>query len=96
MTYDEEGPSLTVNHAKTQEELTREEFENDVLERVILLNEKRPIIETLKFFDKHKLLLDSVLIDRLKLGGEVNNDADRKTRKSFTSQGILRSLQSSR
>ena len=41
MTYDDEGPSLTVNHAKTQEELTREYFEKDVLEIVIILNEKK-------------------------------------------------------
>ena len=76
MTYVDEGPSLTINHAKTQEELTREEFERDVLERVILLIEKRPIIETLKNLDKHKMMLDSVLIDRLKLDGEVTNEEE--------------------
>ncbi|GJV06344.1 hypothetical protein Tco_1344000 [Tanacetum coccineum] len=70
MTYDGEGPSLTVNRPKTQEELTREELEEDLYERIMFLNEKRPIIETLKYGDKHKMLLDSVLLNKLKLDGE--------------------------
>ncbi|GJR40220.1 putative reverse transcriptase domain-containing protein [Tanacetum coccineum] len=69
MSYDGEGHSLTINHTKTQEELTRE-MEEDLYERIMLLNERRPIIETLKYSDKHKKLLDSVLLDRLKLHGE--------------------------
>ncbi|GJY99320.1 hypothetical protein Tco_0516750 [Tanacetum coccineum] len=71
MTYDGEGPSLTVNHPKTQEELTKEELEGDLYKRVMLLNEKRPIIETLKYCDKHKMLLDCVLLNKLKLDGEL-------------------------
>ena len=42
----------------------------------MLLNEKRPIIKTLKCFDKHKMLLDSVLIDRLKRDGEITNEEE--------------------
>ncbi|GKD62999.1 hypothetical protein Tco_1305107, partial [Tanacetum coccineum] len=70
MTYDGEGPPLTINHPKTQEELTRYELEEDLYERIMLLNEKRPIIETLKYGDKHKMLVDSVLLENLKLDGE--------------------------
>ncbi|GJX95965.1 MDIS1-interacting receptor like kinase 2-like protein [Tanacetum coccineum] len=70
MTYDGERPSVTINHPKTQEELTREVLEEDLYERIMLLNEKRPIIETLKYGDKHKMLLDSVLLDKLKLDGK--------------------------
>ncbi|GJY46121.1 ribonuclease H-like domain-containing protein [Tanacetum coccineum] len=71
MTYNGEGPSLTVNHPKTQEELTKEELEGDLYKRIMLLNEKRPIIETLKYGDKHKMLLDCVLLNKLKLDGEL-------------------------
>ncbi|GJW87018.1 hypothetical protein Tco_0162358 [Tanacetum coccineum] len=70
ITYDGEGHSLTVNRPKTQEELAREELEEDLYEKIMLLNEKRPIIETLKYGDKHKMLLDSFLLDKLKLDGE--------------------------
>ncbi|GKB98911.1 hypothetical protein Tco_0985048 [Tanacetum coccineum] len=75
MCYDGEGHSLTINHTKTQEELTRE-MEEDLYERIMLLNERRPIIKTLKYSDKHKKLLDSVLLDRLKLHGEVDLRGD--------------------
>ncbi|GJR86701.1 reverse transcriptase domain-containing protein [Tanacetum coccineum] len=47
----------------------KEEMEVDVYERVLLLNERRPIIETLKYSGKHKMLLDSVLMVKLKLDG---------------------------
>ncbi|GKC61069.1 hypothetical protein Tco_1088667, partial [Tanacetum coccineum] len=70
MTYDGEGPSLAINNPKTQEELTRDELEEDLYERIMLLNEKKPIIETLKYGDEYKILLDSVLLENLKLDGE--------------------------
>nr|GEX09885.1 hypothetical protein [Tanacetum cinerariifolium] len=41
ISYDGEGPSLTINRLKTQEELTREEMEEELFERIMLLNEKR-------------------------------------------------------
>ncbi|GJW84582.1 hypothetical protein Tco_0157727 [Tanacetum coccineum] len=70
MSYDGEGPSLIVNRPRTQEELSREEREEDRYERIMLLNERRSIIETLKYIDKHKRILDSGLLDKLKLDGE--------------------------
>ncbi|GJW44370.1 hypothetical protein Tco_0073169 [Tanacetum coccineum] len=71
MSYNGEGPSLTVKRPLTQEELSREELENDIYERILILNEPRLIIETLKYSDQHKKLLDSVILDKLKLDGEV-------------------------
>ncbi|GJT44877.1 retrovirus-related pol polyprotein from transposon TNT 1-94 [Tanacetum coccineum] len=69
MSYDGEGPSITINHPKTQEELTIEEMEEELYERIMLLNE-RLIIKNLKYNDKHKKLIDSVLLDKFKLDGE--------------------------
>ena len=66
--------------------MTREEFEKDLLERVILLNEKRPVIENLKNLDKHKMMLDSVLIDRLKLDGEVTNEEEHELAKEVVKE----------
>ncbi|GJR09891.1 agenet domain-containing protein [Tanacetum coccineum] len=62
---------LTVNRVLTRDELLREDLEKDLWERIIILSEKRPVIETLKYSDKHKKLLDSVLLDELKLDGEL-------------------------
>ncbi|GJZ06847.1 hypothetical protein Tco_0540640 [Tanacetum coccineum] len=70
MSYDGEGPSLTINRLRTQKELTREEIEEDLYERIMILNERRPIIETLKYSDKHRTLLNGVLLDKLKLDRE--------------------------
>ncbi|GJY35242.1 hypothetical protein Tco_0420620 [Tanacetum coccineum] len=71
MTYDCEGPSLIVNHVLTRVGLSREELEKDLWERIMILSEKRPVIETLKYSDKHKKVLDSILLDKLKLDGEL-------------------------
>ncbi|GJZ08240.1 hypothetical protein Tco_0542523 [Tanacetum coccineum] len=40
----------------------------------------RPIIETIKFIDQHKKLLDSVMLDKLKLDGEVEFDEEEATK----------------
>ncbi|GJW91201.1 retrotransposon ORF1 [Tanacetum coccineum] len=74
MKYDGKGPSLTINHALTREELSREELEKDLWERIVILNEPRPIIETLKYGDTYKKILDTVLLDKLKLDGELELD----------------------
>lgn len=74
--YGDEGPSLTINRPITRDELTKEEMEADVYARIMLLNEKRPIIETLKHADKHKKILDSILMDRLKMDGEVEYESE--------------------
>ncbi|GJS85992.1 hypothetical protein Tco_0752533 [Tanacetum coccineum] len=42
-------------------------------------SEPRPIIKTLKFSDQHKKLLDSVLLDKLKLDGEVELEEEAAT-----------------
>ncbi|GJR06958.1 hypothetical protein Tco_0529942 [Tanacetum coccineum] len=51
MSYDGEGPSLTINRLRTQDELTREEIGEDLYERIMLLNERRPVFKTLKYSD---------------------------------------------
>ncbi|GJY60118.1 hypothetical protein Tco_0460010 [Tanacetum coccineum] len=71
MSYNGEGPSLTINRPLTREELSKEELEKDLYERILIISEKRPIIETLKYSDQHKKRLDSVLLDKLKLDGEL-------------------------
>nr|GEY77298.1 hypothetical protein [Tanacetum cinerariifolium] len=70
MCYDGEGPSLTINRPKTQKELTREEMEEDLYKRIMLLNERRPIIKSLRYSNKHKMLLYGVLLDKLELDRE--------------------------
>ncbi|GKA73482.1 reverse transcriptase domain-containing protein [Tanacetum coccineum] len=54
-------------------------MEKDIYERILILQEPRPIIETLKFSDQHKKLLDSVLLDKLKLDEEVELEEEAAT-----------------
>ncbi|GJY05245.1 hypothetical protein Tco_0371185 [Tanacetum coccineum] len=77
--YSDEGPSLTVKKPLTQEEVSREDMEKDIYERIMILQEPRPIIENLKFTDQQKKLLDSVLLDKLKLDGEVELEEETAT-----------------
>nr|GEW87660.1 hypothetical protein [Tanacetum cinerariifolium] len=42
-----------------EEEMSREAMKKDIYERILILQEPRLIIETLKFSDQHKKLLDS-------------------------------------
>ncbi|GKC51368.1 hypothetical protein Tco_1074113 [Tanacetum coccineum] len=76
MTYSDEGPSLTMKKSLTHEEITREALEKDMYKRILILQEPRPIIKTLKFSDQHKKLLDSVMLDKLKLDGQVEIDEE--------------------
>ncbi|GKA62104.1 hypothetical protein Tco_0761623 [Tanacetum coccineum] len=45
-------------------------MEEDLYERIMILNEKRPIIKTLKYSDKHKKVLYSVQLNKLKIDRE--------------------------
>ncbi|GJV71603.1 hypothetical protein Tco_1491598 [Tanacetum coccineum] len=71
MKYDDKGHYLTVNRVLTRKELSREELEKDLWERIVILNEPRPIIETLKYGERYKKVLDTILLDKLKLDGEL-------------------------
>ncbi|GJT83799.1 ribonuclease H-like domain-containing protein [Tanacetum coccineum] len=90
MTYSEEGPSLTVKRPLTQEEMSREAIEKYIYERILILQEPRPITETLKFSDQHKKLLDSVMLDKLKLDGEVEIDEEEATEEVIRSYNTIR------
>ncbi|GJT06396.1 retrotransposon ORF1 [Tanacetum coccineum] len=60
MTHSDEGPSLTVRRPLIQEGMDHEALKKDIYERVLILQDPRPIIETIKFIDQHKKLLDNV------------------------------------
>ncbi|GJX87775.1 hypothetical protein Tco_0339789 [Tanacetum coccineum] len=93
MTHSDEGPSLTVRRPLIQEGMDHEALKKDIYERVLILQDPRPIIETMKFIDQHKKLLDSVMLDKIKLDREVKADEEEAT-KSFlyTCGGIINTI----
>ncbi|GJY59095.1 hypothetical protein Tco_0458987 [Tanacetum coccineum] len=90
MSYSDKGPFLTVKKPLTQEEVSREDMEKEIYERILILQKPRPIIETLKFSDQHKKLLDSVLLDKLKLDGEVELEEEATTEEVIRSYKAIR------
>ncbi|GJS73927.1 hypothetical protein Tco_0706768 [Tanacetum coccineum] len=67
-----------------------EAIEKDIYERILILQEPRPIIETLKFSDQHKKLLDNVLLDKLKLDGEFEIDEEEATEEVIRGYKMIR------
>ncbi|GJS09308.1 retrovirus-related pol polyprotein from transposon TNT 1-94 [Tanacetum coccineum] len=53
-------------------------------------NKPRPIIKTIKFIDQHKKLLDSVMLDRLKLDGEIEANEEEATKEVIKGYKTLR------
>ncbi|GJV93094.1 hypothetical protein Tco_1540907 [Tanacetum coccineum] len=65
-------------------------MEKDIYERILILQEPRPIIETLKYTNQHKKLLESVLLDKLKLDGEVELEEEAATEEIIRGYKALR------
>ncbi|GKG45811.1 reverse transcriptase domain-containing protein, partial [Tanacetum coccineum] len=58
----------------TQEEAEREALAISICERYSLLEEERPVIETMAYSDKYKKILDEICVDKRKL--DVMNKED--------------------
>ncbi|GJV50842.1 hypothetical protein Tco_1446583 [Tanacetum coccineum] len=79
-----------MNKQSTTREITHEALKKDIYERIMILQEPRPIIETNKFIDQHKKLLDSVMLDRLKLDGEIKANEEEATKEIIKGYKTLR------
>ncbi|GJR60073.1 hypothetical protein Tco_1502235 [Tanacetum coccineum] len=53
----------------TQEEAEREALAISICERYSILEEERPVIETMTYSDKYKKILDGICLDKMKLDG---------------------------
>ncbi|GJZ58990.1 hypothetical protein Tco_0614806 [Tanacetum coccineum] len=69
LTYSNMGPSMSTGTPLTQEEAEREALAISISKRYSLLEEKRPIIETMSYSDKYKKILDGICLDKMKLDG---------------------------
>nr|GEX17831.1 zinc knuckle CX2CX4HX4C [Tanacetum cinerariifolium] len=59
-----------------QEEAEREALAIDICRRYSLLEEERPVIETMAYSDKYKKILDGICIDKMKLDGEIKKEEE--------------------
>ncbi|GKF77666.1 hypothetical protein Tco_0230136 [Tanacetum coccineum] len=72
--YYDVGPSLFHGKPLTQEEAAREALAIDICKRFSILEEERPVIETMAYSDKYKKILDGIVMDKIKLDGEIKKE----------------------
>ncbi|GKA97614.1 hypothetical protein Tco_0825508, partial [Tanacetum coccineum] len=59
------------------EEAAREALAIDICRRFAILEEERPVIETMTYSDKYKKILDEICIDKMKLDGEMKKEEEK-------------------
>ncbi|GKB35940.1 hypothetical protein Tco_0880882 [Tanacetum coccineum] len=74
--YFDKGPSLNNGQPLTQEEAAREAIVIDIYKRFSILEEARPVIETMAYSDKYKKILDSIFLDKHKLDGKIKKEEE--------------------
>ncbi|GJU64363.1 hypothetical protein Tco_1246198 [Tanacetum coccineum] len=72
--YSDVGPSLSNGKPLTQEEATREALAIDICKRFSILKEERPVIKSMAYSDKYKKILDGIVMDKIKLDGEIKKE----------------------
>ncbi|GJY71722.1 reverse transcriptase domain-containing protein [Tanacetum coccineum] len=70
------GPSLSTGKPLTWEEAERETLAIDICKRYSILEEERPVIETMAYSDKYKKILDEICLDMIKLDREVKKEEE--------------------
>ncbi|GKA95328.1 ribonuclease H-like domain-containing protein [Tanacetum coccineum] len=69
--YQDIGTSSSAGGHLTQEEAAKEALAIRMSRKFALLEEKRPIIETMAYHDKYKKILDKIWKDKVKLDGKI-------------------------
>nr|GEW91172.1 E3 ubiquitin-protein ligase COP1-like isoform X2 [Tanacetum cinerariifolium] len=60
----------------TQEEFAWEALAINICKRFSILDEERPVIETMAYSDKYKKILDGIVMDKIKLDEEIKKEEE--------------------
>ncbi|GJU49962.1 hypothetical protein Tco_1219517 [Tanacetum coccineum] len=71
------GPSLSIGTPLTQEEAEKRALAHNISMRYEILEEVRPVIETLAYNDKYRKLLDEIWVDKVRLDGMIKPEEER-------------------
>ncbi|GJU49320.1 retrotransposon ORF1 [Tanacetum coccineum] len=71
------GPSSSVGTPLTQEEAEKRALAYNISMRYEILEEVRPVIETLAYNDKYRKLLDEIWADKVRLDGKIKPEEER-------------------
>ncbi|GKE35573.1 hypothetical protein Tco_1454895, partial [Tanacetum coccineum] len=69
--YQDIGPSSSTGRHLTQEEATKEALAIRISQKFALLEEVRPVIETMAYHDKYKKVLDEIWKEKVELDGTI-------------------------
>ncbi|GJT86924.1 hypothetical protein Tco_1068641 [Tanacetum coccineum] len=69
--YPDIGPSLSTGRHLTQGEAEKEALAIRINQKFALLEEERPVIETMAYHDKYKKILDEIWKDKVELDGKI-------------------------
>nr|GEX37111.1 retrovirus-related Pol polyprotein from transposon TNT 1-94 [Tanacetum cinerariifolium] len=75
--YQDIGPSLSASGHLTQEEAAKEALAIRISQKFALLEEVRPIIETMAYHDKYKKNLDEIWKDKVELDGKIIKEEEK-------------------
>ncbi|GKC68985.1 hypothetical protein Tco_1114868, partial [Tanacetum coccineum] len=77
MYFNGAGPSSSVGIPLTQEEAERRALSHNISMRYEMLEEVKPVIETLAYSDKYRKLLNEIWADKVKLDGMIKPEEER-------------------
>ncbi|GKC32550.1 hypothetical protein Tco_1039844 [Tanacetum coccineum] len=79
--YQDIGPSSSTGRHLPQEEAAKEELAIRFSQRYALLEEERPVIETMAYNDKYKKILDEIWKDKVELDGKTMKEDEEVVKK---------------
>ncbi|GKA24901.1 putative ribonuclease H-like domain-containing protein [Tanacetum coccineum] len=71
------GPSSSIGIPLTQEEAEKRALAHNISMRYEILEEVRPVIETLAYNDKYRKLLDEIWVDKVRLDGMIKPEEEK-------------------
>nr|GFC74834.1 hypothetical protein [Tanacetum cinerariifolium] len=79
--YQDIGPSSSTGRHLTQEEAAKEALAIRISQKFALLEEVRPVLETMAYHDKYKKVLDEIWKDKVELDGMIAKEEEEAIKK---------------
>ncbi|GJU10919.1 hypothetical protein Tco_1133315 [Tanacetum coccineum] len=86
--YQNVGPSSSVGRHLTQEEAAKEDLAIRISQKYAMLEEERPVIETMAYNDKYKKILDEIWKDKVELDGKTMKE-DEEAMKRIKGEALM-------
>ncbi|GKD90561.1 hypothetical protein Tco_1366068, partial [Tanacetum coccineum] len=86
--YQDIGESSSAGGHLTQEEVAKEAIATRMSQKFALLEEERPIIETMAYHDKYKKILDEVWKDKVELDGTIVKEDEEEAVKRIKGEAL--------